>query len=475
MRTLPGQQGADIENVFRDNDDDYEENQLAKPTGAITSVFTEDLGVNRVLISSGEGKIGVHSNVSSTELGYLDGVTSSIQTQINGVKSDVSSLNTTNTNLTTALNGKQDVIADGGLTIAKTNGLQTALNGKQNVIVDKGLTIAKTDGLQAALDAKQASIGAGDLAITDVSGLQAALNSNEKTSLVVSGSSVLSDTSMSSVDISEDLSVSGNTTIQGSLIVNDSDGFPIKIVSEQPTSNGNKGEARFDNASNKLYINDDGSSSWKAISGGSSGGSGTDSTVNNRNQTFFEVLIQQPAMFTASGDFESTTSSIVLNWHYDDILANHESNILAKLAFQSMDKNKSLPHIDKIYVDISGVADGTFASSAGTWVQHSIITINIDDDYNTSTYKTLVLNKSLASESNDSAMKNILSKLTPIDVRIYGENHAESFPTVENRALIIPSVTFVEPEPPAPPVYVGPDTVSTTNSGDNFRLKPKMD
>ena len=199
------------------------------------------------------------------------------------------------------------------------------------------------------------------------------------------------------------------------------------------------------------------------------GGSGTDSTVNNRNQSFFELMTQQPAMFTASGDFESTTSSIVLNWHYDDILANHESNILAKLAFQSMDKNKSLPHIDKIYVDISGVADGTFASSAGTWVQHSIITINIDDDYNTSTYKTLVLNKSLASESNASAVKNILSKLTPIDVRIYGENHAESFPTVENRALIIPSVTFVQPEPPAYPVYVGPDTVST-NGGVDFRL-----
>ena len=348
--------------------------------------------------------------------------------------------------------------------------IQSQLNEKQSTIGTDDLVITDVSGLTASLASKQPNIGTNDLVITDVSGLQTALNSNEKSSLFVSGVTVLSDTSMSSVDISENLYVSGNTTIQGSLIVNDSDGFPIKIVSEQPTTTGNKGEARFDNASNKLYINDDGSSSWKAISGGSSqSGSGTDSAVNVRNQTFFEILTQQPAMFTASGNFVSNTSSITLNWHYDDILANHESNILAKLAFQSMDKNKSLPYIDKIYVDISGVADGAFASFSGTWVQHSIITINVDDDYNTSVYKTLTLNKTLASESNVSAVKNILSKLTPFDVRIYGENHAESFPTVENRALIIPSVTFVQPEPPAVPVYVGPDTVST-NGGVNFRL-----
>ena len=51
-------------------------------TGAATTIDTENLTVNRALVSSGSGKVAV-SAVTSTELGYLDGVTSSIQTQLN--------------------------------------------------------------------------------------------------------------------------------------------------------------------------------------------------------------------------------------------------------------------------------------------------------------------------------------------------------------------------------------------------------
>jgi hypothetical protein len=55
-------------------------------TGAATTIDTENLTVNRALISSGSGKVAV-SAITSTELGYLDGVTSSIQTQLNSVGS----------------------------------------------------------------------------------------------------------------------------------------------------------------------------------------------------------------------------------------------------------------------------------------------------------------------------------------------------------------------------------------------------
>ena len=51
-------------------------------TGAATTIDTENLTANRALISSGSGKVAV-SAVTATELGYLDGVTSSIQTQLN--------------------------------------------------------------------------------------------------------------------------------------------------------------------------------------------------------------------------------------------------------------------------------------------------------------------------------------------------------------------------------------------------------
>lgn len=51
-------------------------------TGAATTIDTEDLTAGRALVSDGSGKIGV-SAVTATELGYVDGVTSAIQTQLN--------------------------------------------------------------------------------------------------------------------------------------------------------------------------------------------------------------------------------------------------------------------------------------------------------------------------------------------------------------------------------------------------------
>jgi hypothetical protein len=101
-------------------------------TGAASTITTNLLTTNRVLISSDSGKVKV-SSIYASELEYLDGATGSIQSQ---------------------LNGKQATIADGDLTIAKTSGLQAALDAKQASIGAGDLTIANTSGLQTALDAK---------------------------------------------------------------------------------------------------------------------------------------------------------------------------------------------------------------------------------------------------------------------------------------------------------------------------------
>ena len=52
-------------------------------TGAGSTIDSEDLAVSRAVVSSASGKIEV-SDVTSTELGYLDGVTSAVQTQLDG-------------------------------------------------------------------------------------------------------------------------------------------------------------------------------------------------------------------------------------------------------------------------------------------------------------------------------------------------------------------------------------------------------
>lgn len=52
-------------------------------TGGATSITTSNLTVSRALASDGSGKVAV-SATTSTELGYVSGVTSAIQTQIDG-------------------------------------------------------------------------------------------------------------------------------------------------------------------------------------------------------------------------------------------------------------------------------------------------------------------------------------------------------------------------------------------------------
>lgn len=56
-------------------------------TGAATTIDTEDLTASVALVSDASGKVAV-SAVTATELGYVDGVTSAIQTQLNGKTGD---------------------------------------------------------------------------------------------------------------------------------------------------------------------------------------------------------------------------------------------------------------------------------------------------------------------------------------------------------------------------------------------------
>ena len=118
-------------------------------------------------------------SVDNTEFGYLNGVTSAIQTQIDSKQATITDGDLTiarTSGLQAALDSKQATITDGDLTIARTSGLQAALDSKQATITDASLTIARTNGLQTALDAKQATITDGDLTIARTNGLQTALD-----------------------------------------------------------------------------------------------------------------------------------------------------------------------------------------------------------------------------------------------------------------------------------------------------------
>ena len=55
--------------------------------GAVSTITTSDLTASRALVSSGSGKVAI-SDITSTELGYLDGVSGAIQTQLDAKASE---------------------------------------------------------------------------------------------------------------------------------------------------------------------------------------------------------------------------------------------------------------------------------------------------------------------------------------------------------------------------------------------------
>ena len=139
--------------------------KAATITGAATTIVSSDLTADRAVQSNGAGKVAA-SSVTSTELGYVSGVTSAIQTQL-GTKlvaasdlSDVASASTSRTNLGLAI-GTNVQAYDAGL--ADIAGLSTT---DSNFIVGSGSNWVAETGATA-----RTSLGLASMAIQAASGV----------------------------------------------------------------------------------------------------------------------------------------------------------------------------------------------------------------------------------------------------------------------------------------------------------------
>jgi hypothetical protein len=102
-------------------------------SGAVSTIASTNLTASMALVSDASGKIATSSNVSSTELEYLDGVTSSIQTQLNAKQATITGAATsiTASNLTPSVvlvsdsNGK---VASSTVTVTELLNILTSSN-----------------------------------------------------------------------------------------------------------------------------------------------------------------------------------------------------------------------------------------------------------------------------------------------------------------------------------------------------------
>ncbi|MDC3305078.1 hypothetical protein OAV13_01000, partial [bacterium] len=118
-----------------------EARRVANIAGAVSTITTGNLTASRALASDGSGKVAV-SAVTATELGYLDGVSSAIQTQINSKQATITGAATTidDTNLTAS----RAVVSDGSGKIAVSAVTSTEIGYLDGV----------SSAIQTQLDAK---------------------------------------------------------------------------------------------------------------------------------------------------------------------------------------------------------------------------------------------------------------------------------------------------------------------------------
>ena len=145
-------------------------------SGAASSIISENLTPSRAVVSDGAGKVAV-SPVTSTELGYLDGVTSSVQNQLNGKQATITGGASTITSAN--LTASRALVSDGsgkvvvspvtstelGYLDGVTSAIQTQINGKQATITGGASTITS-----ANLTASRALVsdGSGKVAVSAV-------------------------------------------------------------------------------------------------------------------------------------------------------------------------------------------------------------------------------------------------------------------------------------------------------------------
>ena len=121
-----------------------------KIVGGASTITDDNLTANRALVSDGNGKVAV-SNVTSTELGYLNGVTSNVQTQLNK-KLESAPVTSVNTKTGAVTLDASDVGAVATSDVTQTLGTSTTKVPSEKAVADALSGAGAGDMLKATYD-----------------------------------------------------------------------------------------------------------------------------------------------------------------------------------------------------------------------------------------------------------------------------------------------------------------------------------
>ena len=200
-------------------------------TGAATTIDDADLTASRAVVSSGSGKVAV-SAVTSTELGYLDGVTSAIQTQLDSKQATITGAATTIDDAD--LTADRAVISSGSGKVAVsavtatelgyldgvTSAVQTQLNAKQATITGAATSI---DDADLTASRALASDSSGKVAVSAVTatelghldGVTSAIQTQLDAVEARRAANNITTTFTGQVNLSDDLVITGNLVVNG--------------------------------------------------------------------------------------------------------------------------------------------------------------------------------------------------------------------------------------------------------------------
>ena len=221
--------------------------------------------------------------------------------------------------------------------------------------------------------------------------------------------------------------------------------------------------------------------------------------VNNVDQTFIELITQQPRKFKiiqqlkqggGSENYKQTATQIFIKYTIEDLIPKDKNtNQILYLNWLSDPKSRHLPYIDKICIDISGYPYPSNINNAGgwnskyinNWVRYKEIDFQVTGSYDYeldfnkigknewSNYWINKANKAanaiLLRPFNSSDKKKASADIDGVpfnfDVRIYGTNNAEidwknqqnEYINMNNdRALTLSNIFFVSANKPNPPI-----------------------